>query len=665
MYATRLKAVMVVLAAGVVVLLVALFQLQVLEGARYLEEAEERLKRAPGFHPTIRGTIYDRRGVPLAQDTGAFDVAVYFPFIEMTDTFVAARAREWDCTEAEVRLRVEEMWRSLARLTGVPLEELQAEAETIRHRVEVIRQIVAERHGRRIPVREETYGSATSIAHPLVHDVDVRAAGAISSRPEVYPGLTLVQTRKREYFYGANAPHVIGRLGEVAREDLGGTINDSYPPGDLKRYWPGDLVGRSGVEAACEPILRGERGVYQKGIDGSFLEDMPPTPGGDVHLTLDVAFQADVEALLDEPPPDADIHTVLPTGAAVVLDCETGEVLVLATAPRYDVRHFLVDYPDLLDHPGRPLMNRALAGQYPLGSVFKAVTATAALHEGTLSPETTLTCEGILDRDHPNRFRCHIYERGYGHGPMQLRGAIKKSCNVFFYKAAEMMSRRPDSGRFDLSSGRDALALWAERLGLGRPTGLGLPGEAAGNLDVRDPRNLAVGQGELLVTPIQVAQLYALIATDGRMPPLKLIREWPTDRAARLGARLDPAHMDPVRDAFVAVVNEEGGSGYGRANLPDVVIAGKTGTAQSGGRREPHAWFAGFAPAERPRIAFSVILEHGGHGGAAAGPLAREIVRAAGAHGYLDDAPPEPVPLTESEPPEEPPEPKPAPVPVG
>jgi len=633
MYVTRLKAVLLVLGLGMVVVLASLYRIQVHQGDRYREEAEQRLRRSPGYHPTLRGTIFDRHGVALAQDAGAFDVAIYFPFIEMTDDFADQMARQWGVSREDVRRRVERMWSELSRLTKVPPEELRRRAETIRARVEVIRQSVAEVHGRRIRIREETYGQRTSIAHPLVYDVDLKTVGAISSRPDDFPGLVIEPTRRREYPQGNVAPHIIGRLGEVAREELDGDLNAPYPPGHLKRYWPGDWIGRGGIETTCENDLRGSRGMYQKGIEGNFLEDIDPVPGKDVHLTLDMALQADVEAILDRPPAGSRI-----CGAAVVLDCRTGEVLVLASAPRYDARFFEADFPDLLKDPAKPLVDRPVAGLYPLGSVFKAVTATAALHEGALTPQTVLACNGILNPEFPNRFRCHLFlSQGHGHGPIMLHTAIQKSCNVFFYQVAERLGRTAGGGT-NLKAARDKLCQWAERLGLGHPTGIGLPGEGAGRLDVGDPRNLAVGQGELLVTPLQVAQLYGLVATSGRMPPLRLIRDPAPPAPPRPDLRLNPAAMAALRDAFDAVVNEPGGTGYGYADLPDIRIAGKTGTAQAG-RGEDHAWFAGFAPADRPTIAFAVIVEHGGHGGTVAGPIAREIVKACRAHGYLDPPP--------------------------
>jgi penicillin-binding protein 2 len=636
MYATRLKLVLVVLGLGLALVLVSLVRIQVMEGARYRTEAQRRLRHRPHYRSTIRGTIYDRNGVALARDTGAVDVAVYFPFIEMDPGFVARVARRWDCTAEDVRGRVDRMWDELSRLTGIPLAELERRSEVIRRRVEIIRRTVRDLHGRRIRVAEETYFSRGSIAHSIVYDVDLHTVGVVKSRPKQFPGLVLQPTRKREYPLGDVAPHVIGRMGEVTAEQLAGDLNDPYPEGHLKRYWPGDHMGRAGVERACEDLLRGSRGVYQKAIDGAYLENIDPVPGRDVHLTLDVALQSDAEDLLDHGPSGRVV------GAAVVLDCTSGEVLVLASAPRYDVRLFGVDYPDLVRRTDDPLVHRAIAGQYPLGSVFKAVTATAALEEGVITPRSFLTCDGVLDPARPDRFRCHIFlNYGYGHGTIPLRTAIQKSCNVYFYRLAQRLSGL--GGRFDLGRGRDVLVAWARRMGLGGKTGLALPGEAAGRLDVRDPRNLAVGQGELLVTPIQAAQLYGLVATDGRMPPLRLIREKaPEAGTPRPGLDLNPAWMRTLRDAFEAVVNEPGGTGYRHVRTPEVHIAGKTGTAEAG-RGEDHAWFAGFAPADRPRVAFAVIVEHGGHGGETAGPIAREIVRACRAHGYVGERPEPPV----------------------
>jgi penicillin-binding protein 2 len=638
MYETRLRAVLVILGLALALLAAGLFQLQIVEGGRYRAEAQQRLIRSPGFYDTIRGPIYDRNGVCLARDAGAYDVAIYYPFIVMDDDFAARMARQWGVAPEEARGRVAGMWSRLASLTGVPETDLHDKADTIRERVKVIQDVVARYHGRPVDVAEAIYNDKTAVPHTLVADVDIVAASAIRARPEDFPGLKVVETARREYPQGGIAPHVIGRVGEVTREDLLGTaqrasVNASRDADDLKRYIPGDGIGRGGIENACEDILRGTRGMYLKGIQGDFQEDIQPVAGRDVHLTLDIALQADVEALLDRPPAGVGKDHVV--GAAAVIDCRTGEVLVLATGPRYDPRAFrsVEAYNALRQDPECPLINRAVHGVYPLGSVFKAVTTLAGLEEGVLKPSDTYTCQGVLDPSHRDRFKCDLLA---GHGTINLRTAIQKSCNVYFYHVAEALSRSPGGGS-SLARGSAGLRAYAELLGLGRATGIGIGGEPAGQLDEPDARNLAIGQGSMLVTPLQTAQLYGMVATGGRMPALSLIRERPSP--PRQDPGINPRYIAILKDGLEAVVNEIGGTAHSTVYLPDIRIAGKTGTAQAGGGQEPHAWFAGYAPADNPRVAFAVIVENGGHGGTAAGPIVREIVRKCQFHGYLDGRP--------------------------
>ena len=209
-----------VLGIGVLLLGGALVRIQVIQGARYRDEAEQRLRRPPGFHPTIRGTIYDRNGVAIGEDTGAFDVSIYYPFVAMDAEFVAQMARRWEVSEEEMRGRVRGMWSELSRLTKVPPEEFERRRETIVARVNGIRETVKRLHGWEVPVREETYGRSTSIPHALVNDVSPETVSVITARSEAFPGLVLEQTRKRAYPFGAVGPHIVGRLGEVPAEDL-------------------------------------------------------------------------------------------------------------------------------------------------------------------------------------------------------------------------------------------------------------------------------------------------------------------------------------------------------------------------------------------------------------------------------------------------------------
>jgi cell division protein FtsI/penicillin-binding protein 2 len=209
---------------------------------------------------------------------------------------------------------------------------------------------------------------------------------------------------------------------------------------------------------------------------------------------------------------------------------------------------------------------------------------------------------------------------------------------VYFFKVADLVSCDA-SDRRDPVLGSRRLQAWADWFGLGRPVGIGLPGEATGRINVPDPRNLAIGQGELMVSPLQAAQVYGRVATGGRMPPVRLIRELasPSD-AARPRLNLSASTTAAILRGLNAVVNEPGGTGYGYANLPDIQVFGKSGTAETNGG--DHAWFDGGATVGNPRYVFSVIFEHGGHGGVEAGPVGRDVVRALQAHGYFEEYPP-------------------------
>jgi penicillin-binding protein 2 len=348
------------------------------------------------------------------------------------------------------------------------------------------------------------------------------------------------------------------------------------------------------------------------------LESVPPKPGQDVILTLDVPFQSEVEALIDRPE-NLPAGYGRSRGAAVVIDLASGGILALASAPRYDPNRYEADFPDfMLDTLGSPLLHRATAGQYALGSCFKIVIGTAALHEGAISPQTVFHCAHALDPARPDRFTCLGW-----HGDIRVRQAYCVSCNVFFYHTAMVL-------------GRDDLVAWARRFGYGHRLGLLGVTEAPGLVSNRtDVRNLAIGQGELMVTPLQAARMVALAATDGRMWEVHLVRSpRPADRPLhRVDLGLRSELMEVVREGLTDVVNHDDGtyrgSGYRTVRSDQVTIAGKTGSPEVGEGRPTHSWFVGYAPAERPQIAFAVVFEKAGHGPTVAGPVARKIVETA------------------------------------
>jgi penicillin-binding protein 2 len=361
-------------------------------------------------------------------------------------------------------------------------------------------------------------------------------------------------------------------------------------------------------------------------------------------------------------------QNVYPKGACLIaMNVHTGELLAAAAAPRFDLR-LLVDYNEelwqkLQADPRQPMFPRLTKMALPPGSVFKTLTSIAALEELGFDPGASVYCRGYLDV--PHKHRCYVFRHyGVGHGEMTLEDAICRSCNVFFFSTARDLGARP-------------LVRTAQRMGFGQPTGIDLPGEVSGNLpQLRsgaaitlaslerpatgdgdsasasglprpqpvDPLGLAIGQSTLTVTPLQIVRLMAAVANGGDLVTPQVVRQVkqqgpfvvpnPEDdrnvanfKAAKTTTTgLSQRTLHLLRSGLEQVVASPRGTAYKRVRLKSVSIAGKTGTAETGGGRPDHAWFAGYVPAERPQIAFVAVVEHGGSGGVTAGPLAKKLV---------------------------------------
>ncbi|HID22415.1 MAG TPA: hypothetical protein EYP14_08435 [Planctomycetaceae bacterium] len=522
--------------------------------------------------------------------------------------------------------------------------------------------------------------------HVVARDVSLEAAAEIETHPELYPGVRCRVTYRRVYPQHDLAAHVVGsrlRAGSTSAGPAGrvvpGTGEDPYA------YEPDDLVGRTGVERAYERWLRGVRGIRKllKDRRGEIVHTQTlrqPRTGADVELTLNLPLQRRVEQILDRAltvPPSGSGNRIT-GGCIIILDVRTGEVVAAADSPRFDLN--LMNAPDpaewarLATDPRRPFFPRVTHLQLPPGSVFKTLTAIAALESRWIDPDRPVFCQGYLDR--PDRYRCLIYRRyGMGHGEVALTDALCRSCNVYFFTAARAMGAEP-------------IVQWAERFGFGRPTGIDLPDEKPGHLprpparfarprqdslltqatfspfehDATatqtpidgpvDPRirpakherwypgdtlGLAIGQSRLTVTPLQIARMMAAIANGGRLVTPHVVRRVHTQPSHAdqpivpepIPIRgLSPETLARVREGLEQVVASRRGTGHRTVYLKEVAIAGKTGTAETGRAGPDHAWFAGYVPADEPRYAFAVVLEHGGSGGRAAGPLARKTVEA-------------------------------------
>lgn len=481
--------------------------------------------------------------------------------------------------------------------------------------------------------------------HAIATNVSVEVAAEIQAHPELYPGLRIKETTSRHYPQNDIAAHLIGVRARVADSD------------DPHR------VGRSGVERSYDGRLRGIDGerVVTYNRRGEVVNSRvvrEPVRGEDVVLTVDLRLQRSAESLLDSSissrsaaaTDDVTAPPAPPGGCVVVVDVSSGEVVAMANAPRYDLNLLTnansKEWQATVDDPRHPLFPRATQMMVPPGSVFKVLTAVAMLEGSDIDPRTNTFCNGFLHR--PDRHRCAIFRNhGIGHGEINLQGALARSCNVYFFEAAQHMGAEP-------------LILWARRFGFGLPTGIDLPFERAGNLPVppkSDEKNmakwypgdtlgLAIGQSRLTVTPLQIARMMAAIANGGYLIRPRTVdqagngdatpaNDWNRtgrDRIPALSARAITA----IRKGLFDAVQEPGGTGYRTVRLNSVAIAGKTGTAETGRTRDDHAWFAGYVPANRPQYAFVVVLQHGGSGGDAAGPLARKLVEAMLSHELLE-----------------------------
>ena len=441
-----------------------------------------------------------------------------------------------------------------------------------------------------------------------------------------HPEFEIEAEHLRLYRHAHQTAHVLGYLGEVTQADL---VKSPNP------YRPGDLVGKKGLEGLYEDHLRGESGEQVVVVDsrGQLIKEfdrVPASSGKDLRLTLDLDLQQAAAELLEDR-----------VGAIVALDPRQGEVLAMVSAPSFNPNSFARrlghdEWREVLEHPHHPLQNRAIQNTYPPGSVFKIVMALAGLDRGFIDPETTTSyCRGY-STIYNNQYRCW---KAAGHGRVNMRTAIRGSCNVYFHQLGQKL-------------GIDQIAAYSRMFGLGSKTGLDLNGEKAGlvpdsnwSLEARgslwypgETISVATGQGPILVSPLQAAELMAIVANGGYPVRPHLVRGTGEET---VGPRLplSEEHLALAREALWSVVNDPTGTGTAAA-IPGLDISGKTGTAQviAQERRtdnedlalanRDHAWFASFAPRDDPRLVVVVFVEHGGGGSTTAAPLARKMYEA-------------------------------------
>ncbi len=541
--------------------------------------------------PAPRGRILDRRGRELVVNRPSFDVYVIPEDIKDPESLSKA----------------------LSPTLGMESEVIKAKIKTALQKNRHIPAIVSE-------------------------DINRDQLAFIEAREGSLQGVLVQVDHRREYRHGKLGAAFLGYMGKITESEL-----KSRPDmhGD-------DMIGKSGTEKAWETYLRGKDGFIEKVIDALgrevrsslFQEDLKrqdSVPGADLILSIDLDIQVAAEQALGDR-----------SGAVVVIDVRTGEVLALVSHPTFDPRDFIKgvnskEWKELVEDPSFPLTNRVTQGAYPPGSIFKIVTAATALEEGTIDTNTSFYCPGFYKFGR-KIFRC--WKDG-GHGPISLHQAIVESCDVYFYNVAQRL-------------GIDRFAPYIKAFGFGIPTGIDL-NEKLGISPSREWKLktfkkpwydgetiiTGIGQGYVNVTPLQIAMMTTAVANGGTLLKPQLVREIVSPQGTILveyhpqengQLPVEKRTLDIVKSALKGVVNEPRGTGRG-ARLDKITVAGKTGTAQviaqgpdrkrrnKEGQNE-HAWFTSYAPAEDPEIAVTVLVEHGGHGGAVAAPVVKQILEA-------------------------------------
>jgi penicillin-binding protein 2 len=581
------------IASVVALLLVAclvfrLWFLQIHKGGEYKKLSENNRIRVQSL-AAPRGNIFDRTGRQIITNRPSFNIL-------------------WTQEDAP---NPEEVLKEVAKILK---EDISTLLDRIRQAVD---------RPRFMPVR-------------LAEDIDWNSLVQIENHRFELPGINVEALPTRDYLYADMASHLVGYLGEISSLELQQHQEEGYQPGDQ--------IGKMGIEKLFEKDLRGEKGyryleVDVHGFEQKVLETQDSLAGSDIYLTIDIDLQRVAEKALEDK-----------AGAVVAMDVNSGRILALASAPPLTLTNFIggisqKDWDELINNPRSPLLNKTIQGQYPPGSTYKIVTAYAGLSEGVIDRDTVFYCNGTL------KFGNRTYGcwKRAGHGPVNLQKALTESCDVYFYLVGQRL-------------GVDRLASYARDFGLGEKTQIELEHEKSGLAPTSEWKlrrhqepwqegetlSVAIGQGFNLVTPLQACRMAVVAANGGTLYRPQYIEKiiGPDSTVIRSFSPIIEKQMkdkhnffDLINKGLVGVVNSKHGTGSS-AKLEGITVAGKTGTAQVVHLKNvptdlegevpykyrDHAWFVCYAPAEKPEIAIAVLLEHGGHGGSAAGPVAKSVL---------------------------------------
>jgi penicillin-binding protein 2 len=576
-YTSKYKWCTLILVLTMTVLLIRLWDLQIMRGTEMRKLSEQNRIRVKKI-VAARGIIYDRTGKVLADTRPSFNIYLTPEDIKDFSQTVDGLAQLLKCDREDI------------------IEKMKAAS-----------------------------GMPPSFPIKIRSDIPMDEVARVEANRVYIPGISIQIEPKRNYPYAASFAHVIGYVSEISDEEL----KDKKKHKD---YSPGDYIGKYGLERAYEKDLRGTDGEKRVEVDAMgreirTLDVIEPIPGNSLHLNMDLDLQLAADKALETR-----------KGAAVAINPKTGGVLVLASRPGFDPNLFASgikkkDWQAIALDKLHPLQNRAIQGGYPPGSTFKILLALKALDLGTINERTAFHCGGGFA--YGNRvFKC--WKKG-GHGSVSIHRAIVESCDVFFYNVG-------------LKLGVDRIHEIGDILGMGRLTGIDLPGEQKGLIPSTEWKkrrynqpwyegetvSVAIGQGAVWLTPIHLAMLSSFVANDGKnFKPQVVNRIVSTEGkvvktfepVVNADLKLKPGVLKLVKDGMRGVVNEPGGTA-GASKVQNVLMSGKTGTAQAGSDKVKlgdHAWFIAYAPSEDASVAMAILVEHGLHGSSAAAPIAKGI----------------------------------------
>jgi penicillin-binding protein 2 len=558
--------------AVVVFLLVGFWKLQVVQSGHYADLAERnRIRYIPIIAP--RGTMLDRDGRVLADSYPSFSILL------LRDD---PKALQKSLPQIEEGL-------------GLAKEDLSQQLEAARNEPKFQ------------PIVIKPAASEADIAFVESHRADL-------------PLLELMMVQRRRYPHGEMLANTIGYVGEVSPQEM-----EKNPD----RYRPGDIVGKAGLERQYNDQIVGTDGMRRVVVNSvgkviRTLDNVEAIPGKPIQLTIDEDLQQIAEA-----------DFANKEGALVAMDARTGEVLAMVSRPTFDPNDFAIRVPQaewatLNTDPHTPLLNRAIQAQLAPGSVFKVVMSTAMLESKAISPSYTVYCPGSAV------FYGRVFHCDHAHGVVNLHKGIVASCDVFFYNIGKLL-------------GIDRISYYARGLGLGQRTGIDLPGEQAGLVPSEDwservnhhkwypgsTISVAIGQGAVMTTPIQLARMIVTVANGGTLIPPHLLKNAPESKSGSFPISDDTVQQ--ITDGLWGVVNEPDGTTSGLVKLQNIDFSGKTGTAQVEGFELQHklgkklkenGWFVGYAPRRNPEIVVAALVQGGGWGSTSAAPIVRDVVKA-------------------------------------